>query len=45
MCLNLNYMKFLLENLERYDPRLLDLLQYFDESENFETDQVDDDVS
>lgn len=29
-CLNYKYMSYLLENMELYDPVLLDLLQYFD---------------
>jgi hypothetical protein len=45
MCLNLKYMKFLLENLEKYDPRLLDLLQYYDQSNNLSTeDQIDNEI-
>ena len=30
-CLNYKYMSYLLENMELYDPVLLDLLQYFDQ--------------
>lgn len=40
-CLDFNYMKYLIESMNKYDPILLDLLQYYDDDPEHKDDFAD----